>query len=98
MLVQSSRPPKGKSFLKNMSYDVQIIKKPVQPVFRTAHPFNLTSPQILCFIMLFDRPDTQKLPIPIPVPCNPTHHPKLYLDRFSHFCTAHGRVPVLECD
>jgi len=21
----------------------------------------------------------------------PTQHPKLHLDRFSHFCTAHGR-------
>jgi len=48
----------------------------------------------------FNRPDTPEVPLPmeasaahvIHVPCTqPTQHPKLHVDWFSRFCTAHGR-------
>jgi len=50
--------------------------------------------------MLFNRPDTPKVTLPVAnlhphvihVPWTLlTQHPKLHLDRFSRFCTAHGR-------
>jgi len=50
--------------------------------------------------MLFNRPDTPKVPLPMRhlhsyvmhVPwTHLTHHSKLHLERFSRFCTAHGR-------
>jgi len=66
--------------------------------FLLCSPFYPT-PKILWFTILFNRPDTPKCPFSwastphvIQVPwTDPTQHPKLHLDWFSCFCTAHGR-------
>jgi len=67
----------------------------------------LPSPNLLCFTvtMFFNQPDTHKsaLPVRASTPIHAIHvawthrtlHPKLHLDRFSRFCTAHRRVSVL---
>ena len=58
--MQSSNPPNGNSFSKSTSYDVQIVKTG-PTAFCTAHPFLPPPPpkKILCFTMLFNRPDSQ---------------------------------------
>jgi len=67
------------------------------PVFCTAHPF--TQPQNPMLYNAFNQLDTPKIAPShggIYTPCNtvpwthPTQLPKLQLNRFSHFCTAHG--------
>ena len=60
------------------------------------------APKVLSFTMLFNWPNTLKSALPVEafmyyIPCNTcswtylTQHSKLHLDRFSRFCTAHGR-------
>jgi len=99
---------KGNSLRKNMSYDVQIIK--FSPPI-TAHPFT-QPPQILCFIMPFNRPHIPKVPLPmgastphtIHIPwTHPTPHSKLHLDGFSRVHEAYSRDSytlqcALKCD
>ena len=65
MQSQSSRPPKGNSLHKNMSYDVMI----GPPIFCAAHHLaelmhivQMSTPRILCFTMFFTW---QKCPVPV---------------------------------
>jgi len=92
--VQSSRLAKVSSLHKNMSYDILIvIISP--PVFRSSHFYQTL--KIIHFTTHLNGPDAPKVSVPvIHVPCtNSTQYSKLHLDRFSRFCTAHGRVPIL---
>ena len=57
MQAQSSRPKKRKSLRKNTSYDAQIVK--IDHPFLHSSPFYPT-PKILCFTVVFNRPDTRK--------------------------------------
>jgi len=63
----------------------------------TAHL--LSKPQILCFTMLLIGQTPQRVPLLVVastlhvmhIPwAHPAQHPKLHLNRYSCFCTAHG--------
>jgi len=58
--MQSMRPIKGDSLRKNTSYE--IVKTGRHPFLRSTSFY--PSSRILCFIMLFNRPHTQKCPFP----------------------------------
>jgi len=89
MQVQSLWPPKGNSLHKNTSYNIY------NPFF--AQLTLLPNPQNP---MLYNWPDTIKMPLPsgnlhshiIHVPwTHPIQHSKLHLGQFSRYCTAHSR-------
>jgi len=67
--------------------------------FLHSSPFNPTT-KILRFTMLFNWQDISKVPLPAGASTphvihilwtHSTQNPKLYLDRFKRFCTAHSR-------
>jgi len=97
MWVQSLRCPKGNLYSKT--------HHTMYKSLRLVHSSSLyPTPEILCFTMLFNLADTPKVPLPvrrlypheIHVPWSHlTQQPKLHLDWFSHFCAAHGSVPIL---
>jgi len=91
----STTHPKGISFRGNTSYDAE-----VGPPVLHSSPFFQPCPQILCFTMLFNRPDTPKLLLlcgdlqpRLIAGCmllltNPTQPPKRHRDRFNRFCVS----------
>jgi len=89
--VQSLQPPEG-NLHKNTLYIVYIVKVG-PPVFYTARQPS----KILCF-SVGQIPQNCSIPFVhlhlsvMHVPwTHSTWHPKLHLDRFGHFCTAHGK-------
>jgi len=90
--------PKKQLLAQEMRHTITKIGGWQSSQFLLCSPFYPT-PKILCFTILFNRPDTPKRPSSwastphvIQVPwTHLTQHLKLHLDWFSCFCTAHGR-------
>ena len=94
--MRSLRPPRKATHCAKIRHVMYRLLTLVHPLF--AQLTLLPSPKILRFTVLFNRPNTPKVPLPmgastphliIHVPwTHATHHP---LVQFSCFCIAHGR-------
>jgi len=91
--------PKGTSFRANTSYDVYRSLRSLYP-FCTANHFTQSPESYALQCFLVDQIPA-KLPLYVwrsrphlscmPHCAHPRWHPKLHLDRFSRFCSAHDR-------
>jgi len=95
--VQPSRTPKSNSLLKNTLYDVQIVKIGPLVFAQLTLLFNPPNPTLYNAFQSArhlksapSRGASTSHVIDVPW-THPTQHPKLHLDRFSRFCTAHDR-------
>jgi len=88
----SSRPPKGNAFRRKSYTAYKIVK--IGPSVFAQHAV-LPYPQFLCFTMLFNLPDTPKVPLTIEASASPSNtwflwahssqHPERHHDRFSSY-------------
>ena len=93
----SLRPPKGTSLRRHTSYDVYIVNRSIRFAQITLLANSPRSYALQCF-SIGRMPQKSVLSVGESALqynngpwTHPTQHPKLHFDRFSRFCTAHGR-------